>query len=75
MPATFTPDPKLEGLRRRLSSDLPDERARIEGALTPAVRMALGHYEGGLRAHLAAGHPLPDGVIAPKNTTTTEDPS
>lgn len=61
----WTPSAELEQLRRLRDSDQPKERA-IYDRISAVRKMTLGHYELGLRAHVAAGRDVPDGVAPPE---------
>ncbi|MEJ2866097.1 hypothetical protein [Actinomycetospora flava] len=63
--ASWQPDPLLEGARRLLASNDPEDHRRAETVLSGPRRIALADYEAGLRAHLAAGNQLPAEVLAP----------
>lgn len=63
---TFRPSTQMETLRRLRDSDRPEDRQSFEQMARGTTRISLGDYENGLRAHLAAGGDLPDGVTAPK---------
>ncbi|MBW3547216.1 MAG: hypothetical protein KY452_03635 [Actinobacteria bacterium] len=61
----WKPSAELEQLRRLRDSADTKERAIYE-RISPSQRMTLGHYELGLRAHVAAGRDVPDGVAPPE---------
>jgi hypothetical protein len=50
---------------RRLRDSGTDRDQRIYARLSAKEKMTLGRYEEGLRAHIALGRPLPDGVRPP----------
>lgn len=58
---TWRPNTQMEDLRRLRAAD-PVAFDKIAAGRN---RMALGGYEQGLRAHLALGRELPDGVTPP----------
>lgn len=61
----FRRQPELDELMRLRRSGNPEDHRRLDTAMTASRRMSLGYYEATIRAHIAAGGELPDGVLPP----------